>query len=68
MGRPGRVVTAAVVAAAILVGAICLALMAANPNSGDAGIWSVQLGANLFTSRLAWSCGTPDRATGSGRS
>jgi len=47
--RPGPVVTAGVVAAGVLVGAICLALMAANPDSGDAGTWSVQLAANLFT-------------------
>ncbi len=47
--RPGRLITAGVVAAAVLVGAICLALMAANPDSGDAGTWSVELGANLFT-------------------
>ena len=47
--RPGRAITAGVVAAAVLVGAICLALMATNPDSGDAGTWSVQLAANLFT-------------------
>ncbi len=47
--RPGRVITAGVAAAAVLVGAICVALMAANPDSGDAGTWSVQLAANLFT-------------------
>ena len=48
-GRPGLAVTIGVIAAGVLVGAICLALMAANPDSGDAGTWSVQLAANLFT-------------------
>ena len=47
--RPGRAITAGVVAAAVLVGATCLALMATNPDSGDAGTWSVELAANLFT-------------------
>jgi len=48
--RPGRVTTAAVVAAAILVGAICLALVATSTDSdnGD-GHWFVELAANLFT-------------------
>ena len=48
--RPGRVATAGVVAAGILVGAICLALVATSTNSdnGD-GHWFVQLAANLFT-------------------
>ncbi len=48
-GRPGLGVTIGVVAAGVLVGAICLALMTANRDSGDAGTWSVQLAANLFT-------------------
>ncbi len=47
--RPGRAITGGVVAAAVLVGATCLALMATNPDSGEAGTWSVQLAANLFT-------------------
>jgi signal transduction histidine kinase len=50
VSRPGRVATAGVVAAGVLVGAICLALVATSTNSdnGD-GHWFVQLAANLFT-------------------
>lgn len=48
--RPGRVATAGVVAAGVLVGAICLALVATSTNgdNGD-GHWFVGLAANLFT-------------------
>ena len=49
--RPGRVATAGVVAAGVLVGAICLAVMAANPSAaGDSSVtgWNVRLVANLF--------------------
>ncbi len=49
-GRPGRAITAGVVAAAVLVGAICLALVLAGPDSENAdGHWFVELAANLFT-------------------
>lgn len=48
--RPGRVATAGVVAAGVLVGAICLALVATSTNSDNTpGPWLVQLAANLFT-------------------
>lgn len=50
-GNPPRIAfTAAVVAAAVLVGAICLALVLTGPTSenGD-GHWFVELAANLFT-------------------
>ena len=47
--RPGRVATAGVVAAGILVGAICLALVVTSTDSDNAdGHWFVQLAANLF--------------------
>ena len=47
--RPGRVITAGVVAAAVLVAAICLALVVTSTDSdnGD-GHWFVQLATNLF--------------------
>ncbi len=49
--RPGRIATAGVVAAGLLVGAICLALVATRTNSSDNsdGHWFVELAANLFT-------------------
>ena len=49
--RPGRVITAGVVAAGVLVGAVCIALVAANPAAaGDSSVtgWYVRLAANLF--------------------
>ena len=47
--RPGRVATAGVVAAAILVAAICLALVVTSTDSDNAdGHWFVQLAGNLF--------------------
>jgi signal transduction histidine kinase len=47
---PGRVATAGVVAAGVLVGAICLALVATSTNSDNSdGHWFVELAANLFT-------------------
>jgi signal transduction histidine kinase len=49
-GRPGPAITAAIVAAGVLVGTICLALVATSSSSDNAdGHWFVQLAANLFT-------------------